>query len=214
MAVRLPCRCDMLPFSSASRKTNHYHCPNCIAIFKQKGHFWQPWRGHLTKIANLQKKKNCFQVLPNKSNLQRKKNCFHVLLKHLKSQISLKTKVHLKIEWFLMLPLECSVLSVTLIWGKKVYRDTEKQSSNIQGTKYICFDNKECTYMVVKSQSKIRYPLHMQKLFYGKNAPKISCKNQCCMNFIKTYQANGLKNELFDHLKTVIVDHCFQSQFF
>ena len=33
------------------------------------------------------------------------------------------------------------------------YRGTEKQNSNIQGTKHICVDSKECTYMVSKSYS-------------------------------------------------------------
>ena len=54
-----------------------------------------------------------------------------------------ETKAHLKIDWFLMLPLECRAVSVMFIWGKIVYRDTEKQSSNIQETEYICVDNKE-----------------------------------------------------------------------
>ena len=31
---------------------------------------------------------------------------------------------------------------------------------------------------------------------------KISCENQCCMDFTKTCQASGLKNKLCDHLKT------------
>ena len=128
------------------------------------------------KIANLQKKKYYFQVLPNKSNLQRKKNCFHVLLKHLKSQILLKTKVHLEIDRFLMLPWECSILGVTLISGKVVYRDTEKQNSNTKN-RTICVDDKEYIYMVPKSQRRIRYPLHVQKSFYGENAPKIICEN-------------------------------------
>ena len=62
--------------------------------------------------------------------------------------------------------------------------------------------------MVPKSQRGVKYPLHVQKSFYGENASKISCENQCCMDFIKwtlpkTCQANGLKNELCDHLKTV-----------
>ena len=113
--VCLPCRCDILPLTSASRKTNQYHCPKCIAIFKQKGHFRQHGRGHLIKLVNLQTKNNYFQVITNKSNLQRKNNCFHVPLKHLKRQILLKTKVHLKIDWFLTLSWGCSVLSVTLI---------------------------------------------------------------------------------------------------
>lgn len=33
------------------------------------------------------------------------------------------------------------------------YRGTEKQNSNIQGTKYIRVDNKGCIYMVPKSYS-------------------------------------------------------------
>ena len=57
--------------------------------------------------------------------------------------------------------------------------------------------------MVPKSQIGVRYPLHVQESFYGENAPKISSENQCCMDFIKTCQASGLKNELCDHLKNV-----------
>ena len=47
--VCLPCRCDILPLASASRKTSHYHCPKSIAIFKQKGHFLQHLKSHLIK---------------------------------------------------------------------------------------------------------------------------------------------------------------------
>ena len=65
-----------------------------------------------------------------------------------------------------MLPWECSVLSVTLIRGKKAYRDTEKQNNIIHGKKYIRFDNKESIYMVLRSQRRMRYPLHVQKSFY------------------------------------------------
>ena len=75
-----------------------------------------------------------------------------------------------------MLPWECSVLSVTLIRGKKAYRDTEKQNNIIHGKKYIRFDNKESIYMVLRSQRRMRYPLHVQKSFYRENAPKIICK--------------------------------------
>ena len=47
--VCLPSRCDILPLVSASRKANHYHCPKCIAIVKQKGHFLQHLKSHLIK---------------------------------------------------------------------------------------------------------------------------------------------------------------------
>ena len=47
--VCLPCRCDILPLASVSRKTNHKHCPKCIAIVKQKGHFLQHLKSHLIK---------------------------------------------------------------------------------------------------------------------------------------------------------------------
>ena len=77
---------------------------------------------------------------------------------------------------------------------------------NIKEIKCICVDNEECIYMVPKSQRGVRYPLHEQKSYYGENAPKISCENQCCMGFIETCQASGLKNELCDHLKTVTAD--------
>ena len=60
--------------------------------------------------------------------------------------------------------------------------------------------------MVLKSQRGVKYPLHVQNFFYGENASKISSENQCCMDFIKTCQANGLKNEFCDHLKTVTAD--------
>ena len=105
-----------------------------------------------------------------------------------------------------MLLWECSVLSVTLIWGKKAYRDTEKQNSIKHRKKYIRFDNQESIYTVVKSQRGVRYPFHLQKSFYGENAPKIICENQCCMNFIEMYQASWLKNDFCNHLKTVIAD--------
>ena len=82
----------------------------------------------------------------------------------------------------------------------------KNETNNIQGIKYICVDNEECIYMVPKSQRGVRYPLHVQKSFYGENAPKISCKNQCSVDFIKTCQASGLKNELCDHWKTVTAD--------
>ena len=49
-------------------------------------------------------------------------------------------------------------------------------------------------------------PKSQNKEFYAENAPKISCKNQCSMDFIKTCQASGLKNELCDHWKTVTAD--------
>ena len=60
--------------------------------------------------------------------------------------------------------------------------------------------------MVPKNQRGIRYPLHVQKSFYGENAPKISCENQRCIDIIETCQASGLKNELCDHLKSVTAD--------
>ena len=60
--------------------------------------------------------------------------------------------------------------------------------------------------MVPKNQRGIRYPLHVQKSFYGENAPKISCENQRCIDMIETCQASGLKNELCDHLKSVTAD--------
>ena len=60
--------------------------------------------------------------------------------------------------------------------------------------------------MVPKSQRENRYFLHVQKSFCGENAPKISCENQCCMDFIETCQASGMKNELCDHLKIITAD--------
>ena len=58
--VCLPCRCDILPLASASRKTNHYHCPKSIAIFKQKGHFLQHLKSHLIKRNKSLKGKELF----------------------------------------------------------------------------------------------------------------------------------------------------------
>ena len=58
--VCLPCRCDILPLASASRKTNHYHCPKCIAIVKQKGHFLQHLKNHLIKRKKSLKEKKLF----------------------------------------------------------------------------------------------------------------------------------------------------------
>ena len=60
--------------------------------------------------------------------------------------------------------------------------------------------------MVLKSQRGVKYPFHVQNFFYGENASKISSENQCCMDFIKTCQANGLKNEFCDRWKTVTAD--------
>ena len=85
-------------------------------------------------------------------------------------------------------------------------RHRKTKHSNIQGTKHICVDNKKCIYMVPERQRGHRYSLYMQKSFYGENAPKTRCENQCCMDFIKTCQASGMKNELCDHLKTVTAD--------
>ena len=82
-------------------------------------------------------------------------------------------------------------------------RHRKTKHCNIQEIKCICVDNEECIYMVPKSQRRVKYPLHVQKLFYGENASKVSCENQCSMDFIKTCQVSGLKNELCDHLKTV-----------
>ena len=84
-------------------------------------------------------------------------------------------------------------------------RHRKTKHCNIKETKCICVDNDECIYMVPKSQRGVRYPLHVQKSFYGENAPKISCENQN-LDVIKTCHASGLKNELCDHLKTVITD--------
>ena len=58
--VCLPCRCDILPLASASRKTSHYHCPKSIAIFKQKGHFLQHLKSHLIKRNKSLKGKELF----------------------------------------------------------------------------------------------------------------------------------------------------------
>ena len=85
-------------------------------------------------------------------------------------------------------------------------RHRKTKHCNIQEIKCICVDNEECIYMVPMSQRGVKYPLHVQKSFYGENASKISCENQCCMDFLKTCQACGLKNELCDHLKTVTAD--------
>ena len=92
------------------------------------------------------------------------------------------------------------------MWKDSLPRHRKTKHSNIQGIKYICIDNEECIYIVPKSQRGIRYPLHVEKPFYGENTPKVSCEYQCCMDFIETCQASGLKNELCDHLKTVTAD--------
>ena len=51
--------------------------------------------------------------------------------------------------------------------------------------------------MVLKSQRGVKN---------GENASKISSENQCCMDFIKTCQVNGLQNKFCDHLKTVTAE--------
>ena len=58
--VCLPCRCDILPLASASRKTNYYHCPKCIATVKQKGHFPQHLKSHLIKKNKSPEEKGLF----------------------------------------------------------------------------------------------------------------------------------------------------------
>ena len=85
-------------------------------------------------------------------------------------------------------------------------RHRKTKHCNIQEVKCICVDNEECIYMVPKSERGVKYPLHVQKSFYGENASKMSCENQCCMDFIKTCRAFGLKNEPCGHLKTVAAD--------
>ena len=167
--VCLPSRCDILPLVSASRKANHYHCPKCIAIVKQKGHFLQHLKSHLIKRNKSLKEQELFSSPTEQKQSPKEKELSSRSTKTSEEPNIVKNKSspQNRVLSNVALRVQCPECNVNMR-KDSLPRHRKTKHCNIQEIKCICVDNEECICMVPKSQRGVKYPLHVQKSFYEK----------------------------------------------
>ena len=139
--VCLPCKkIDHVPHTSD--RMNHFHCPYCSSVFKQKCHFrthLDSHTGYVDKIPNVQ--------AHVKVSVIKSRNISGIALNQPRKQIQCD---------------QCGLLLRTSSLKRHIQ---SKHPENTAPTS-ICVDKKQAIFMVMKNCSGTPYPIHVQKILH------------------------------------------------